>query len=110
MMCVLYPGTPLPLRGLQQRTIVMLSLDTSMIKYHKCALWSPVRSGDGHLSQGTSSVPPLPQPRCSADACTEAPGSEDEEGSQGLLIDELHDEILEHVMYQLRQGMSDCSH
>ena len=54
-------------------------------------------------------VSPLPEPCCSADACTEAAGSEDEEGS-GLLIDELPDEILEHVLYQHRQGMFDSSH
>ena len=50
---------------------------------------------------------PLPQPCCSADGCTEILGSDDEEESQGLMLDDLPDEILENVMYQLRQSMSD---
>jgi len=78
-------------------------------EYYKGLSCSSARSGVGCISQGTSSVSPLPQPCCSTDACTETLGSDDEEESQGLLIDDLPDEILENIMYQLREGMLDCS-
>lgn len=52
------------------------------------------------MSQG-----PLPQPSCSADAGAEMLGSDDEDESHDLLLDDLPDEILENVFYQLKQGL-----
>lgn len=91
----------------EQGTIVAVAPEY----YHKGGVCSLRRRGDGgFVSQGgMSSVSPLPQPCCSSDGFTDLVGSDDEEESQGLLMDDLPDEILENVMYQLRKGMSDWS-
>lgn len=91
----------------EQGSIAAIAPECYDKEYYKTVSSSSIRSGHGCMSQGTSSVSPLPQPCCSADGCTEILGSDDEEESQGLMLDDLPDEILENVMYQLRQSMSD---